>query len=77
MRAKLAASGQGQANHELGAYTHRRFPQLDLSSVLSHEVVAEGKAEAGALLGRLGRKERLENAIADVARDAAAVVTYR
>src|SRR5262249_32924342 len=76
MRAKLAAIGQGQTNHELGAYTYRRFQQLDLSSVLSHEVVAEGKPEAGALRGWLGRKERLEDAIADVTRDAATVVPH-
>ncbi len=41
-----------------------------------HNVVSKGKPEACALAGRLGRKEGLEDLIADTLRYAAAIVGH-
>src|SRR5215471_12565624 len=44
--------------------------------LLRHDVVADGKAEAGALAGWLGGEERLEQFVPDLGRNAGAVVTH-
>ena len=42
--------------------------------MLAHDVVGEGKAESGALVGRFGREERVEYLIDDIGWYAASVV---
>src|ERR1700693_5311499 len=52
-------------------------PAVDLDRaavLLGHDVVADREAEAGALAGRLGGKERLEQPVLDLGRNADAIV---
>ena len=44
--------------------------------LLGDDVVADREAEPGALAGRLGREERLEQLVPDLGRDAGAVVAH-
>jgi len=64
----------GQADREFGEIIDLAI-DLDRAAVLlGHDVVADRETEAGALAGRLGREERLEQPVAQFGRDANAVV---
>jgi hypothetical protein len=58
---------------EAGPPTCRR-PESDFGLHLGRELVAESEPEPGAALASARREERLENPIANVGKDAGAVV---
>src|SRR5579863_9560162 len=67
----------GQSDRELGELADAAV-DLDRTTVLlGHDVIADREAEPGALAGRLGREERLEQLIPDFVRNADAVVSHR
>ena len=64
----------GQSNSEFGELAD---PAVDLdraAMLLGHDVIADREAKAGALAGRLGREERLEQLVLDLGWNAGAVV---
>src|SRR5262249_8534030 len=77
MGKELTSSRQGQADHELAPQADHGFPELDLATVFSHQIVAERKPETRSLLGWLRREERLEDSLAELLGDAVTVVTHR
>jgi hypothetical protein len=75
IRSGLAVSSR-QSNGEFGELD-RLALNLDCAAVLlGHNVIADRQSETGALAGRLGREERLEQLVLDLRRDASAVVTH-
>src|SRR4051812_6823928 len=66
-----------QADRELGAGARFALDRDCPSVLLGHDVVADRQAETGPFAGRLRRKERLEQLVSDLGRDAGAVVAHR
>src|SRR5207244_3325504 len=54
---ELVPSRKRQPDHEDGPAADRRLRELDLPTVLPHQIVTEREAEPRALLRRLGREK--------------------
>src|SRR5215472_7846042 len=65
-----------KANCELCERTRLARDRNAAAVLLRHNVVADRQAEAGALAGRLGGEERLEQLVPDFLRNADTVVTH-
>ena len=65
-----------QADGEFGELADFAVDRDRAAMLLRDDVVADRQAEPGALAGRLGREERLEQLVADLRRDADAVVAH-
>ena len=65
-----------QADGELGERARLALDRDRAAVLLGDDVVADRQTEPGALAGRLGREERLEQLVPDLGRDAGAVVAH-
>ena len=65
-----------QANGENGELTHKAIDLDRAAMLLCHDIVADRETKAGSLSGRFGRKERLEQFVSDLGRDAGAIVPH-
>src|SRR5581483_3215116 len=74
LSAPLAVAGQ--ADRELGERPFLAVDRDRAAMLLRDDVVADREAEPGAFAGRLGREEGLEQLVADLSRDAGAVVAH-
>ena len=70
MRAPLRP---GQVDNHFGEFAGFGLDP-DVAAVLADDVAGEREAEAGALVGRLGREEGMEDLLDQLVRDAAAIV---
>ena len=68
--------GPRQAHGEFAVLPELAVDRYRAAVLLRDDVVADRQAEAGALAGRLGREERLEQPVARLGRDADAVVAH-
>jgi hypothetical protein len=64
----------GQSDTELCELVHTAVSLDGTAMLLRHDVIADRQPKAGALAGRLRRKEWLEQLVPDFGRDADAVI---
>src|SRR5262245_14982513 len=67
-------SSTGQNNPDFSELAQLRIDFDGAGMLLDDDVMADGEAKAGALSGRFGREERVENLFLHVRRDAGAII---
>src|SRR5262249_26456824 len=74
--AGTGCAAPGQADCELGELAEHAVDFDRSSMLLCHDVIADREAETRPLAGRFGRKERLEQLVAQFWRNSGAVVAH-
>src|ERR1700675_2267779 len=73
---RLCTSASRQSHRELGEVTDFAIERDGTTVLLRYDLVADRQSKPGALAGRLGREERLEQLVPVFRRNTDAIVTH-